>query len=727
MSRYMLHLKRAAGALLTSALVAACGGGNSDGPQGGELANPPPVTSSTWELVWEDDFSGDSLNASNWDIQTGNGGPDLPGWGNNELQFYQADNLSVADGLLTIEARADDSNPGFDYTSGRIRTQGKFDFTYGRVEGRIKVPSGQGLWSAFWLLGTDTSAYGGWAAKGEIDILEKYLPGFFSSALHYGGEFPQNEFVTGSFDAFDVADEFHTYAVEWDSRYIRFFVDGENFYTINSDTFYSYYYKNSSEGFVEGGTSAPFDGDHHIILNLAVGGNLPGDPDGTTVFPAQMQVDYVRVYQCPVDTLAPGEGCKNSIDQVNEYINFDVAADAPVITSTTVYNDGQAVLFSDSESPIELQRFVFDNGGVFSATEVTDSSGDTVIEVVTSGGGNVSWGGSNGEKFKFVNMGNAEAPASTADVKFEIKVDSAATDMTGDLLVKIDSVFPDIAFSPVALSELTADEWVQVSVRVSDILQDGNGLEFGGFPVNVDAIQNLIVFEPTKAAKFMINNVRIDCGGKQFCGVIEAPAVDAPASFEFGADFEDFNTDDDSIAGWTFFVNLFNPDGNYIDGYGPFPAPNGNSVSNVTTGEAGADQGAQYLTVFSNYDDNANHGSGNILETSVFQEFRIAATDSGIYRFSFDAKRPGANAVADPASAQAFIKIIDPNSFATLVYEPLDMTQISAETWSSHSIDIEIDGVAREGEIIQFGFNNRATNYNPSAVLYDNVVVEGIE
>ncbi|NCF33174.1 MAG: family 16 glycosylhydrolase, partial [Proteobacteria bacterium] len=150
-------------------LLAACGGGNNDAAQGGELANPPTPTTGEWQLVWEDDFDGEALNPLNWEVQIGDGSSyGIPGWGNNERQYYTAENLSLADGLLTIEARSEDQ--GYDYTSGRIRTQGLVDFTYGRVEGRMKLPKGQGLWSAFWMLGSDATAYGTWAARGEIDI-----------------------------------------------------------------------------------------------------------------------------------------------------------------------------------------------------------------------------------------------------------------------------------------------------------------------------------------------------------------------------------------------------------------------------------------------------------------------------------------------------------------------------------------------------------------------------
>ena len=182
------------------------------------------------------------------------------------------------------------------------------------------------------------------------------------------------------------------------------------------------------------------------------------------------------------------------------------------------------------------------------------------------------------------------------------------------------------------------------------------------------------------------------------------------------------------ITGWVHYVNAFAPNGDYLGGGGGTAAPNGGNISNVTSGEAGIDQGIQYLNVFSNYGDNGNHEAGNILETSVYREFIIAAGDTGTYRFSFDARRPAENGVVDPSTAAAFIKVLDPNNgYATVVNLTEDMTSISDAEWASFSIDITVDGEARAGQIIQFGFNNRATNYNPSAVLYDNVVVEGIQ
>jgi|GEM_PF-505284 len=570
---------RTLGILAMATVLTACGGGNNDAAQGGELANPPPVTTGDWQLEWEDTFEGSELDTASWDIQMGNGAAEgIPGWGNNELQYYQPDNIIVADGVLTIEARAEDVS-GFNYSSGRIRTQGKVDFTFGRVEASIKLPSGQGLWSAFWLLGSDPSVYGPWAAKGEIDIVEKYQPGFSSSAIHYGSYFPQNEVATGTYEE-EVADgEFHVFAVEWDADTIRFFVDGTNFYTINSDTYYNYYYKNRNEGFVLGGDSAPFDEDQHILLNLAVGGNLPGAPSDATVFPAQMQVDYVRVYSCPVPS-ETGVGCKNSIDEADEYINFDVAPDAPVLSSEVIYNNGVATLFPGTNVERELELAVFDNNGAFSATEAADENGNTVIAVTTSGGGNVSLTDASGGTFNLVNMGTVEFPLGSADFKFDIKVDSAATDSAGTLQVKFDSGFPDVALATLNMADIAVDEWVQISVPVSEILSGGQGL-YGGGPADIANLVNLITFEPTGSASLMLSNIRLECGAKTFCG-IEAVAVNPLVIFddELGADW------DKGIVGFDTAVG------------GDYTESTGNHVSWELIDTGDADKGTVIQTTF---------------------------------------------------------------------------------------------------------------------------------
>jgi len=245
-------------------------------------------------LVWSDEFDGTEVDLSKWTFQLGDGSEvGLPGgWGNNELQYYQAENATVSGGFLTITAR-EESVGGLDYTSARIRSLGKGDWTFGRMEMRARMPIGQGLWPAFWMLSSDTSIYGPWAASGEIDIME-YLgdsPDAVFGTIHYGASFPGNVFSSNEYvlPSGTFNDDFHVFAVEWEFGEIRWYVDG-------------ILYATETSWFSTGGPfPAPFDVDFHLLLNLAVGGNLPGPPDETTMFPQEYVIDYVRVYRVPND------------------------------------------------------------------------------------------------------------------------------------------------------------------------------------------------------------------------------------------------------------------------------------------------------------------------------------------------------------------------------------------------------------------------------------------
>lgn len=248
-----------------------------------------------YELAWSDEFDGTTLDMTKWSYMLGDGCDiNLCGWGNNERQYYLADNVSVANGMLTISAMKNRYKASA-YTSGRIRSIDKGDFVYGRIEARIKLPGGQGIWPAFWMLPTD-EAYGGWAASGEIDIMEAInLNGAGGNevhgTIHYGDNWPNNTY-TGQVvsPSTSVTDNFHVYSVEWEPSEIRWYVDGLLYQTLNN------WYSESAP------YPAPFDQRFHILLNVAVGGDWPGDPDRITPFPADMQVDYVRVYQDPAIT-----------------------------------------------------------------------------------------------------------------------------------------------------------------------------------------------------------------------------------------------------------------------------------------------------------------------------------------------------------------------------------------------------------------------------------------
>ncbi len=243
-----------------------------------------------WQLVWSDEFDGDELDESKWSYQYGTGASEgLTGWGNNELQYYtdREDNIFVQNGNLHIVAR-EESYGGKNYTSARIRTIDNGDWRYGRFEIRAKMPIGQGIWPAIWMMPTD-DVYGGWAASGEIDIME-YLghePDQVHGTLHYGGGWPDNVYSGDSYqlDEGTFSDDFHTFTLEWENGEMRWYVDGEHYQTQN------HWYTQGHD------FPAPFDQRFHMIMNVAVGGDWPGNPDHTTEFPQEMVIDYVRVYQ----------------------------------------------------------------------------------------------------------------------------------------------------------------------------------------------------------------------------------------------------------------------------------------------------------------------------------------------------------------------------------------------------------------------------------------------
>ncbi len=238
--------------------------------------------SQCWNLVWEDEFTGTTLNTDYWSYQTGAGG-----WGNNELQYYtdRVDNVNVTGGNLEIIALEENYN-GANYTSGRIRTLDKAQWTYGKMEARIQVPEGQGIWPAFWMMPSD-NAYGSWPGSGELDIMELlgHEPDICYTTLHYG--YTDDHQSQGTSYQLpgpdDFADGFHDFSVEWEPNKIEWFVDDVSVFILTDTDLAPYPWV--------------FDRDFHFILNVAVGGNWPGPPDNTTVFPQTMLVDYVRVYQ----------------------------------------------------------------------------------------------------------------------------------------------------------------------------------------------------------------------------------------------------------------------------------------------------------------------------------------------------------------------------------------------------------------------------------------------
>jgi len=294
-----------------------------------------------WELVWQDEFSGDKVDESKWSYEV-----NCWGGGNDEQQCYvnKADNFEFIDGVLHIVAKKEsftgpsetEDSAAFDpantrtlpYTSGRIRSKNKGDWRYGRFEVRARLPHGQGTWPAFWMLPTD-NVYGGWAASGEIDIMEAVNIGTqtdksgelsnepetrIHGTLHYGRAWPENVYSGTWYELpgkFSPAEDFHTYAVEWEEGEIRWYMDDIHYATQRSEGWYSELKNESGEVQTNPG-HAPFDQRFHLILNLAVGGawasNVNEKGIAHDIFPQRFSIDYVRAYQCSKNP-DTGKGC----------------------------------------------------------------------------------------------------------------------------------------------------------------------------------------------------------------------------------------------------------------------------------------------------------------------------------------------------------------------------------------------------------------------------------
>lgn len=261
-----------------------------------DVVLPAAGGSSEPQLQFADEFNQSGLNTTVWNYDIGTG-PPYPGWGNSELQYYTNrrqnlyfEEIEAGNSALVIEAR-EESYGGMPYTSARINTKGKFDFTYGRVEARMKLPEGRGIWPAFWMLGADIDQVG-WPASGEIDIMEivGHEPGVLHGTIHFGNPWPNNSNSGGSYTLAGggkFSEGYHIFAIEWEPGEIRWYID---------DLLYSK--KTDADWFVPNEPDpAPFNNDFYLLLNIAVGGNWPGSPDASTQFPQKMYVDYVRVFE----------------------------------------------------------------------------------------------------------------------------------------------------------------------------------------------------------------------------------------------------------------------------------------------------------------------------------------------------------------------------------------------------------------------------------------------
>lgn len=235
------------------------------------------------EVIFEEDFNGDSLDMQSWSYEEGDGCPNLCGWGNNEEQVYSRDYVEVKDGKLVITAVKKDD----EYYSGKIISKDKVEFKYGVIEVKAKLPEGKGLWPAFWMLGADINEVS-WPASGEIDILE-YVgkePGEIFTSLHTPASHG-NTINTKKTRIEDIEQGYHTYKAVWTKDYIEFFVDDQQVYKFVPPVYDEEHY--------------PFRKDFYFLINMAIGGNFGGPEVDDSIFPAKFYIDHIKVSRLDSD------------------------------------------------------------------------------------------------------------------------------------------------------------------------------------------------------------------------------------------------------------------------------------------------------------------------------------------------------------------------------------------------------------------------------------------
>lgn len=329
-----------------------------------------PAVTSGYKLVWEDNFNGSELNRDDWNVEL-----HAPGWVNAEWQEYvdSEENIYLKDGKLVLQAIKTTKDGKDYYTSGRVNTQNKHDFKYGKFEAKIKVPSGMGFLPAFWMMPTDEQKYGQWPKCGEIDIMEVMgqSTDTLHGTIHYGDPHGQKQgtYIIDGAKA-DFAEGFHVYTCEWEPGKISWFVDGVKFHEATD-----WYTKR--EGFDEVAYPAPFDQPFYMIFNVAVGGSWVGYPDETTEFGdnAQMVVDYVKVYQK---------------DKYNENVVKPAKPEVPDSEiGANILVNGE---FTKNESFDDGKdwEFLTANGGEGNA-QIVDVDGNNALKITTTNAGTVDY------------------------------------------------------------------------------------------------------------------------------------------------------------------------------------------------------------------------------------------------------------------------------------------------------------------------------------------------
>ncbi|WP_232824774.1 glycoside hydrolase family 16 protein [Algibacillus agarilyticus] len=523
---------------VTASLIGLTGCGESVTTETNFAAVDTQKPTSDWQLVWSDEFDGTAIDMNKWSYEV-----NCSGGGNQEQQCYtdSSDNSFVADGILNIVALPAGDDAALPYTSARLRTKEKGDWTYGRFEMRAKLPSGQGSWPAFWMLPTD-NVYGGWPHSGEIDILESVnlkvpnadgtLESKIYGTLHYGKSWPDNAHSGQSY-AFpqdqNPADDFHTYAVEWQEGEIRWYVDGYLYATqMQSDVRYNSkgqatglkhrgwfteYYDQGTGELETHWDSSPFDQNFHILLNLAVGGSWPSNVnDGgidASAFTAGQSflIDYVRVYECALDRNT-GAGCETVRAGYKDEEDGLVEGLAPIPSAPVPPGPvSDLIIFDNAVNP---NWPIWDCcGGSTPTVETDDADHGAVAEFVIGASPTVM--GFNIYETDAPVPFDASSMLTTGKVEFDLKLVSAPADASADWKFKIEQ---GAASTAVELSLMDSNEGVAPTVGAwqhysfdLQALSDA-GLDLSG----IDVLMIFPAWGAGEGAVYRVDNVMIGTG-----------------------------------------------------------------------------------------------------------------------------------------------------------------------------------------------------------------------
>lgn len=390
MKKTILNLLTRAGIVLALAsIIVSCKKDSNNQPKipTTDVSKTTEARAVTWQLLWSDEFNGTSVDGTKWTLDNGN--PNV----NNEKEYYQSANATVTGGNLVITAK-NQSVGGQPYTSAKLNSSGKFSVTYGRIEARIKLPAFQGSWPAFWMLGNNIGTVG-WPSCGEIDIMEQVnTNNTILGTMHWNGGSGHVQYGSSTTAT---ATDYHVYAVEWDSSSIKWYVDNTLYVTGNI--------QNNINN--TGAFQLPF----YIILNLAVGGDLPGQTVNTGAMPASMLVDYVRVYKAST-TSGPPVGQTITLKGFNnDYVSGENGTQAMNCNRPTASAWEQFLVVDEGGGKVALQsmgKYVSSENGTQAITCNRTSVGAwETFTWGTNADGTITLQGSNG---KFVSSENGTQP-----------------------------------------------------------------------------------------------------------------------------------------------------------------------------------------------------------------------------------------------------------------------------------------------------------------------------